>query len=648
MGAPQQPEVERWLESVVGHALTLLRAERDARPLDNTAPVEQAELPFYQLARCLSLSREVQQALLFLVSPYLNWRIWDEINARMGTGRITLRMLETLIGAPLGTSLGHAFFSDDASVRRAHLVELCGPRHEGNPLDLEVRPTRRLLQALEGQLITDERLHSHTRLWSACAGDAIGIVDDLELQRMSRLCTSLAANNAGALMLISGPAALGKTRVASALAAQAGYQHILRLEFALLPSAPDELRTLGRLLECECELFDAVLTVKLPEQPTLQDEARLELILSGQRPTILTCEEPLRLRDRADLIVDVQRPTMALRRRAWEAELVDTPENAALVPRLAARFPIGRQQIERAVAIASCIAADQKMSEPALALAAETQLRSELTSMARLLPAAENPMDPVMAPELRAQLDEIIHAIRMRAEGPIGRESRLVRGRGTVALFNGPPGTGKTIAAEYIARKVALPLYRIDTSAIVDRYVGETEKRLTRLFYEASVTRAMLLFDEADSLFGKRTTEVRNAVDRHANSQTNVLLQLLEEFEGVAILTTNLKTGLDSAFCRRILFKVAFDLPDVDERLQIWRAHVGDCGIDAGELRRVARTYRLSGGDIKNAALRASLSAGAGPLTIGNLERAVVTELESSGTIVAARASWDNREMTNG
>src|SRR5262249_24494181 len=183
-------------------------------------------------------------------------------------------------------------------------------------------------------------------------------------------------------------------------------------------------------------------------------------------------------------------------------------------------------------------------------------------------------------------LRELIVAIRVRGRVDRGRSAR---GQGVSALFDGEPGTGKTLAADVIACEVPLPLMRVNVAALVDKYIGETEKNLTRTFAHARAGGGILVFDEADALFATRT-DVGRAQDRYANLETNLLLQLLEEHPGIVILTTNLRGNLDPAFLRRITFKVHFALPEPPLRERLWRRHLGaGHAVDDAAIARLAR-----------------------------------------------------------
>src|SRR5258705_12257683 len=212
----------------------------------------------------------------------------------------------------------------------------------------------------------------------------------------------------------------------------------------------------------------------------------------------------------------------------------------------------------------------------------------------------------------------------------------MTTSRGLSALFYGPPGTGKSMVAGLIARELGLELYRVDLARIVSKGLGETEKNLAEVFDAAEDGQVVILFDEADSLFAKRT-EVKSSVDRYANLEVNYLLQRLDTFEGVAILTTNLEGSIDQAFKRRMSMRLYFPFPDEDQRTQLWATHVPPNvpragGLDFAEL---ARRYPLSGGYIRNSPLRAAFLAAQErrPLCQDHLVRPVQLEYRELGKL---------------
>jgi hypothetical protein len=217
-----------------------------------------------------------------------------------------------------------------------------------------------------------------------------------------------------------------------------------------------------------------------------------------------------------------------------------------------------------------------------------------------------------------------------------GYDRRLTSARGLTALFYGPPGTGKTLVAGLVARELGLELWRIDLARVMSKWLGETEKNLGEVFDAAEDGKVMLLFDEADSLFAKRT-EVKSSNDRFANLEVNYLLQRLDTFEGVAVLTTNLEGSIDSAFKRRLSMRLYFPFPDEELRAELWAAHVPPETPCAGALdfRDLARRFPLSGGYIRNSALRAAFLAAQErrPLAQDHLIRAVQLEYRELGKL---------------
>ncbi len=219
--------------------------------------------------------------------------------------------------------------------------------------------------------------------------------------------------------------------------------------------------------------------------------------------------------------------------------------------------------------------------------------------------------DELVLPQMEKQVlrdaaDQLRHRTKVYEKWGFGGKGK--RGLGISALFAGGSGTGKTMAAEVLAREMRLDLYRIDLSAVVSKYIGETEKNLGRVFDAAEMGGVILLFDEADAIFGKRS-EVKDARDRHANMEVAYLLQRMEAYPGLSILTTNLKNSIDQAFLRRIRFIVQFPFPDANQRAEIWRRvfpkNTPTEGLDARKLARL----NVAGGNIRNIALNAAFIA---------------------------------------
>ena len=316
-------------------------------------------------------------------------------------------------------------------------------------------------------------------------------------------------------------------------------------------------------------------------------------------------------------------PSVSMRESAWRRELQSLPRARSEWPALLARqLQLTPTQIgeivnsarnecamaEREIALEDLFAACRRRSNQALgelALKIEPAYRWEHL----VLPADK-------CDRLRELCAQVKHHYRVFDEWGFG--TRLSHGKGLSALFSGPPGTGKTMAAEVIARELGLELYKVDLSGVVSKYIGETEKNLAKIFREAAAGNAILFFDEADALFGKRT-EVSDAHDRYANIETSYLLQKMEEFEGVAILASNLRENMDQAFLRRLRFIIEFPFPDEASRLRIWQTHFPESAPVNEDLdcEFLAKQFQIAGGNIKNVVLNAAFLAAADGGAIG-------------------------------
>ena len=294
-------------------------------------------------------------------------------------------------------------------------------------------------------------------------------------------------------------------------------------------------------------------------------------------------------------------------------------------------------QIRAAARSAVLTGGDRPLGAAQLDAAARAQLTQGIGRLAEVQAATFTLADLVLPDEQRSQVEDIISAARNRdlVLRRWGLRRTIKRGLSITCLFDGTPGTGKTLAGEVIACELGLQMLRINVASIVDKYIGETEKNLTRIFEQARPDTTLLLFDEADSLFTKRT-EVTHANDRYSNLNVNVLLQLIERFEGTAILTTNLKKGLDTAFERRLTFKITFTRPDVAQRRAIWQIMLPPSlpTAEAIDYDRLAR-LDLSGGEIKNAVLRAAYAAAReqSELWMRHLTAASAQEAASTGRV---------------
>jgi SpoVK/Ycf46/Vps4 family AAA+-type ATPase len=263
----------------------------------------------------------------------------------------------------------------------------------------------------------------------------------------------------------------------------------------------------------------------------------------------------------------------------------------------------------------------------------------KLETLARRIVPRYRWKDIVLPNDRMEQLQEICATLQYRPVvfGEWGFDAKLSLGKGLNVLFAGPSGTGKTMAAEILACELGLELYKTDLSTIVSKYIGETEKNLSRIFAEAASSNAILFFDEADALFGKRS-EVRDSHDRYANIEVNYLLQEMERYEGMAILATNLRKNIDEAFVRRMHFVVEFPFPSAGDRLRIWQSVLPEDAPRASDLdlEFLAESFELSGGNLKNIALGGAFLAASdgGRITMAHLIRATRRECQKIGKVL--------------
>jgi len=343
------------------------------------------------------------------------------------------------------------------------------------------------------------------------------------------------------------------------------------------------------------------------------------------------------------LATDAPTLTVGNRTALWARALAgkgDQVDPAAIT----AHFILGPGQVSRAVRAASAAAAlsDGVMTEEDLRKGARAQNAAGLERLSRRIEPAVGWDDVVLPKATLQQLHDL--AGRARHRDLVLTEWRMRpgggRGHGITALFAGDSGTGKTMSAEVIAGELGLDLYTINLATVVDKYIGETEKNLERIFAEASGVNAVLLFDEADAIFGKRS-EVRDAHDRYANIESAYLLQRMETFDGLAILATNLRANIDDAFTRRLDAIIDFPAPDDDLRLALWERCLAPplpCGDDL-DLKFCARAFTLSGGNIRSAAITAAYLAADAGQSIGmtELTAAVQQEYRKLGRLVLER-----------
>jgi len=558
-----------------------------ATPTSASAPAPAVE----ELAAAFRLSPFERLVLLLAAAPELDGGFAALCAAAHGDPSRTQPTFGLALAALPGAHW--SALTPEGPLRRWRLVELAG----GSPTASPLRVDERVLHYLAGAGDLDARL----------GGLLVPVPTDPDLPPSH----AAVAGELAELWRLSDPqlppvpqlvgrAGTGKPPLAAAAAAVLGARLCL-LDARLLPTDPRELEVLARLLEREAVLARMALLIDaddVDEPERLTAVRALAETLAA--PFAVAAPERLPIRGRGAAGLQVGRPTPAEQRDLWQR--LTGPD--APVDSLVGQFDLDVAAIRAATATT---AAPAGLWERCLA-----QARPRLGSLAQRIEPVAGWEELVLPPAKREVLAQLaLHVShRLTVYETWGLRRGRSRGLGTTALFSGPSGTGKTLAAEVLAAELRLDLYRIDLSAVVSKYIGETEKNLRRVFDAAEDGGAVLLFDEADALFGKRS-QVKDSHDRYANIEVAYLLQRMEEYRGLAILTTNLRDAIDAGFLRRIRFVVEFPFPDVALRAEIWRrvfpGQTPTAGLDPDRLARL----NVAGGTIRNIAVGAAFLAAA-------------------------------------
>ena len=408
-----------------------------------------------------------------------------------------------------------------------------------------------------------------------------------------------------------------------------------------LPAASNEIYDLTRLWEREAALNGSALFFDCSEIDTT-DIGRLNIITrfcEQIRGALIISSRKRNINLKRSIIAfEVKKPTTGEQQALWKSVLgVEAERLNGKLGMIVSQFDLSSHTIHHASSEILCYLATNGLENNDSSNGIGKMLwdecrestRPRLNDLAQRIEPVVT-FDDIVLPELQKQiLKEMAIHVRQRAKvyGEWGFAAKEARSLGISALFTGVSGTGKTMAAEALANELSLDLYRIDLSQVVNKYIGETEKNLKKIFDAAEEGGAILLFDEADALFGKRS-EVKDSHDRYANVEVSYLLQRMEIYRGLAILTTNMKTALDNAFLRRIRFVVQFPFPDITHRAEIWRrifpSDTPTEGLDADKLARL----NVAGGNIRNIALNAAFLAAeeSGPVRMMHLSCAARSE----------------------
>ncbi len=614
-----------------------------------------------RLARAFDLSPLDISILLVCLAPEIDLRyerlyayLQDDVTRKWPGVDLVLNLLAPSLDARIEAR--RRFFRD-APLMRHHLLDMAADPSLSNPplLGRYLRPDERITGYLLDSDDIDSRLYPHVR--PVMPGR---LLQDLPFpadfkSRLALLAKNSAEDGRGMVFYFQGALGVGRRSMAEALCRQMGTGLLVVDGKALRASDESAFHEAVDLVVREARLQDASIYWNgFDDLAALEDHGPLKMLMRGLDSlggvSFLAGNipwEPFGGEGSLPFLrVEFPLPSYSQRVDLW-ASVLDG--NGDILPDvdfnvLAGRFRLSGGQIRAAAATARSLARwrdpdSGRISAADLYEACRRQSNRRLSALARKIAPVHTWDDIVLPPDRLEQLREICGSIRCRARvySEWGFDKKLSMGKGLNVLFAGPSGTGKTMAAEIMAGTLGLELYKIDLSTVVSKYIGETEKNLAKIFDEAETSNAILFFDEADALFGRRS-EIRDSHDRYANIEVSYLLQRMEEYKGVVILATNLRKNMDEAFVRRMHFTVEFPFPGIEDRRRIWEGIWPERTPRSPDLdlEFMARRFEIAGGNIRNIALAAAFLAAddGGKVTMEHLIRATRREFQKMGKVV--------------
>lgn len=608
-------------------------------------------------------------ALLICLAPELDLKyekIYAYLQNDVTRKRPGVDLVMNLLCPTIDSKLrSRAYFSPSSSLLKYELVHLAGNgQHDRLPLISSlINVDERIIGFLLGfdEPAIEVRSFSHL-VKPECSFDDLILPGDLK-SSLKEMINWHIQNRSSLKFLFSGVKGNGKKSAAKAACRKAGIDMLVVDTKALIKDGPSQFPKITKLLLREALLqnsalyfedFDALFEDELSltsKEFGVQIKSFIQDLKAFPNGVFLAVKKPLLLNEglKEELMnngfihFSFPLPSYPLRKQLWRACLqgYDVADEVDLNV-LASKFQFNGGQIKDAACTAHGFAKLKAPSSPILSMedlyeGCRIQSNQKLGSLALKIDPHYTWADIVLPKDIKEQLKEVCGFIRHRGKvySDWGFEKKLSLGKGLNVLFSGPSGTGKTMAAEIVANTVDLDLYKIDLSNVVSKYIGETEKNLEKIFEEAKTSNAILFFDEADALFGKRS-EVKDAHDRYANIEIAYLLQKMEEHAGTVILASNFRKNIDDAFLRRLHFMIEFPLPDERSREMIWCATfpaetpLGD-DVDFTFLSK----FKFTGGNIKNIALAASFLAAEDSEIVGmeHLIKATKRELQKIGKL---------------
>jgi ATP-dependent 26S proteasome regulatory subunit len=629
-------------------------------------------LPF--LARLFGLGAFERQCLVICLAPELERKyeklyayLQDDVTRRKPSVALTLDLLCRTLPEKIAA---RAAFDGQSPLLKYRLVQITDSAPDGPTpllgryLKLDDRIVDFLLSHQEPARFLDARLASCARLeFPETEWEQALIAEDVRLRTQQFVRAHINQKESDARDLVFyfyGPYGAGKHALARAVCHDLGAPLLFGNVEKMLNSGgsfEEGAWLLGREAALQgaalcLENFDCLLAEEEKNHEQLRALAQAAQTFSSL--TFLFGRKAWKPRGAMDgqMFIDLSLPIPDERARKefWLRQCAGPGQLAATAPEdadwsaLAGKFRFTPGQIRDAVSTARSLAAwrapdDRRLTMADLYAACRANSNQKLSALAQKIQPKYAWDDIILPADRLQQLREICNYVKYRAlvYQEWGFDSKLSLGKGLNVLFAGPSGTGKTMSAEIMAGELGLDLYKIDLSTVVSKYIGETEKNLARIFDEAETSNAILFFDEADALFGRRS-EVRDSHDRYANIEIGYLLQKMEEYQGMVILATNFRKNMDDAFVRRMHFTVEFPFPGEDDRQRIWERIWPESAPVSQDLNLefLARRFEVAGGAIRNIALAAAFLAAADGrvVTMSHLIRATRREYQKMGKVV--------------
>ena len=580
-----------------------LGAEGDADALSAACREARAAMPapaaVDQLSSCFGLSAFERDVLLLCAGVEMDAQLAAQCDSATDEARrqgATFGLALAVLDAPHWDAL--------APVRPLRRWRLVDADESAGLSRGHLRIDERILHYLVGANYLDRRLHSLLR-----PATSPTVMAETHRAIVGEVChaTQMWRADDAPVVRLTGDDALGQTDVAAGVAAALGLRLYI-LQAQDVPTGHAETEALITLCQREALLLGSTLLISSGTEPL--PAAALRFVERLRSLVFVSANQPYLL-ERPALRFVVDKPGAAEQRQLWQQTLggVGTRLNGAL-DSIASQFKLSARTIQSEAEHLAPALAESDRSDSIVWSACRSAGRLKLDELAQRIESTAGWDDLILPEAQKDTLRQIGTHVRnrLKVHTDWGFAHGGTRGLGISALFAGESGTGKTMAAEVLSRELQLDLYCIDLSAVVSKYIGETEKNLRRVFDAAEDSGAILLFDEADALFGKRS-EVKDSHDRYANIEVSYLLQRMESYRGLAILTTNLKASLDAAFQRRLRFVVHFPFPDQLQREALWRSAF-PARAPRGEVdyRKLAR-LSVTGGSIRNIVINAAFRA---------------------------------------